>query len=81
MDPDLILPDHGLVLGQILQEFPQFGQPDPILQEFPQFGQPDPTLFLVRRGDGPGSPVDHVPAMEHPADGFATGRDVVSLAE
>ena len=68
MDPDLILPDHGLVLGQILQEFPQFGQPDP-------------TLFLVRRGDGPGSPVDHVPAMEHPADGFATGRDVVSLAE
>src|SRR5512135_2710486 len=68
VDLDLVLPDHHLILGQVLEQLPQFGELDP------------PLLF-VRLEDRPGSSVDQVAAMEPAADRLPTGRYAFALAE
>jgi hypothetical protein len=68
VDLHLVLPDRRLVLGQVFQQFPQFGP----------LGLP---LLFLRLEGGPGPTVDPMAAMEPAADGLPARRHAFAFAE
>ena len=67
-DLDLVLPDDCLILGQIAEQSPQFGQPGP-------------SLLVVGGRDRSRPSVHEVSLVQHPPDRLATGLHALAFGE